>query len=313
MDFHKQKNPKHPGKKRSGSRQSEAENPKSAQAEPKHIGLKRRKLKYNWPTRPKSRLEMEDQELAKAVERIDANHALTRALLFMVGQKVPDARRMILSSDVNLQRVRFDSMYNPDDFDPKLTTGEFLARAITRRESKLADAFDEADSSEIFDIMPKDQPNNHPIGADRPAQVRSSIAELRDNQIFNNNIFERAVQKAEKPGEIIIPASLDVQTITWPCERCGHNNPPVKENDENVPIGSIQGVFQNYECQKCGKMLLNEDEVSKVVANDEEKAAEKEAAEAEHPRAIPIPGMEASRRSMTDVLAGHRVNNPGQE
>lgn len=43
-------------------------------------------------------LSEEDQELARAVDRINANHDLLRALLFTVVQKVPEARKLVLQA-----------------------------------------------------------------------------------------------------------------------------------------------------------------------------------------------------------------------
>jgi len=96
----------------------------------------------------KPKLSEEDQELARAVDRINANHDLLKALLFIVGQKVPDARKLILESyvhlvdnregpfiltdldsDERLKKVRYDELYHPETFDKKLTVGEILARS----------------------------------------------------------------------------------------------------------------------------------------------------------------------------------------
>lgn len=52
------------------------------------------------PQDSKPKLDKDDQELVRALDRIHANHDLTRALLFMVAQALPEARRMVLNSYV---------------------------------------------------------------------------------------------------------------------------------------------------------------------------------------------------------------------
>jgi hypothetical protein len=59
--------------------------------------------------------------------------------------------------------------------------------------------------------------------------------------------------------------------------------------------------------------LIGRNEVEREVRHEEQVERDREAVEAEHPRAIPIPGTEAERKDMTDVLAGKRVINPRQE
>lgn len=46
----------------------------------------------------KPQLSEEDQELARAIDRINANHELLRGVLFTVVQKVPEARKMVLDA-----------------------------------------------------------------------------------------------------------------------------------------------------------------------------------------------------------------------
>lgn len=49
----------------------------------------------------------EDEKLAKAIDRInaDADGDLIRGLLFIVAQKIPDARQMVLSAYVNVDII----------------------------------------------------------------------------------------------------------------------------------------------------------------------------------------------------------------
>ena len=190
-----------------------------------------------------------------------------------------------------------------------------MPSSITRRDSTLAETFDYASSDEIYDseAMPDDQPNTHPVGADRPAHILGSITELRDRQVFNEHIFEDPVQKAERRAEVVVPASIDVADMSWTCGRCNFENQPVKKDSGHLVMGSIQGVFQDHQCQQCGNWLIGKNEVEREIRHDEQVERDREAVEAEHPGAIPIPGTEAARKNMTDVLAGHRVINPGQE
>lgn len=94
--------------------------------------------------------------------------------------------------------------------------------------------------------MPKDQPNNHPIGADRPAHIPNNITDLRDQQVFNESIFEKPVQRVEKRNEIIVPASLDMKGMSWTCGSCSYFNPPALDNCARVSIGSVQGLAQHW-------------------------------------------------------------------
>ena len=217
-------------------------------------------------------------------------------------------------SDERLKGVRYDELYDPD-FDKKLSVTEVLVRSIARQDSALADTFDCASSDEIYDseAMPADQPNTHPVGADRPANILGSITELRDRQVFNERIFENPVQKAEKQAEVVVPASIDVADMSWKCGRCEFENQPVKKDSGQLVMGSIQGVYQNHQCGRCRNWLIGRNEIRREVRHEEQVERDREAVVAEHPRAIPIPGTEAERTNMTDVLAGKRVINPGQE
>lgn len=211
-------------------------------------------------------------------------------------------------SDERLKGVRYDELYDPD-FDKKLSVTEVLVRSITRQDSALADTFDCASSDEIYDsgAMPAD------VGADRPAHILGSITELRDRQVFNEHIFENPVQKAEKQAEIVVPASIDVADMSWKCGRCEFENQPVKKDSGHLVMGSIQGVYQNHQCGRCRNWLIGRNEIEREVRHEAQVERDREAVVAEHPRAIPIPGTEAERTNMTDVLAGKRVINPGQE
>ena len=166
-----------------------------------------------------------------------------------------------------------------------------------------------ASSDEIYDsgAMPAD------VGADRPAHILGSITELRDRQVFNEHIFENPVQKAEKQAEIVVPASIDVADMSWKCGRCEFENQPVKKDSGHLVMGSIQGVYQNHQCGRCRNWLIGRNEIEREVRHEAQVERDREAVVAEHPRAIPIPGTEAERTNMTDVLAGKRVINPGQE
>lgn len=159
--------------------------------------------------------------------------------------------------------------------------------------------------------MPKDQPNKQAAGANQPSLISTSISDIRDKQVFNERIFENPIQKAELPCEITVPATTDLDTISWRCGRCGHTNMPAKEyRNKRVSQGSVQGVMQSYQCDKCQTWLISQDEKLNVVESFDEKKAEKEAYVAEHPKALPIPGKEPSKKNMTDILAGHEVKNP---
>ena len=140
-----------------------------------------------------------------------------------------------------------------------------------------------------------------------------AFSNARDRQVFNEHIFEDPVQKAERRAEVVVPASIDVADMSWTCGRCNFENQPVKKDSGHLVMGSIQGVFQDHQCQQCGNWLIGKNEVEREIRHDEQVERDREAVEAEHPGAIPIPGTEAARKNMTDVLAGHRVINPGQE
>lgn len=53
------------------------------------------------PEEEQSILDAGDEELVRAVDRINTNKELTRGLLFLVAQKVLEARKMILSAYVD--------------------------------------------------------------------------------------------------------------------------------------------------------------------------------------------------------------------
>ncbi|KAJ8118265.1 hypothetical protein OPT61_g701 [Boeremia exigua] len=237
------------------------------------------------PGKNRSRLSAEDAELAKAVDRIHANVALTRGLLFRVAQKLPEARKIVLETDESVQKSRKDSI-------------------ISQQDSTLADTFNEAENFEVQEGMPSDQPNEHPIGTDRPAHFPTSIVDMRDRATFNENILQPPMQRAEQAGDFITPSTTDMNNIGWHCGRCAYWNQPVHEPSEKVHKGGVSGVVQKYQCEKCAKWLIEGREMRYAAKHVEEKEAEREVELAVHPKAVPIPGKEPSKKSMTDVLAG---------
>lgn len=53
---------------------------------------------HHKPKDTKPSLRKDDEKLAKAIDRINANHEITRGLLFQVAQKIPEARELVLES-----------------------------------------------------------------------------------------------------------------------------------------------------------------------------------------------------------------------
>ncbi|KAJ4363312.1 hypothetical protein N0V95_001085 [Ascochyta clinopodiicola] len=165
--------------------------------------------------REKPTVGPEDEKLARAIDRID-NRELTKALLLLMAQRLPEARKMIWKADRLSTLHRNDSTVDPNYFDRKLSVEEVLARAILigRRESLISEIFDDADTIDIQEEMPLGQPNEHPPGTDNPAVDMSSISIIQDNKTWKKAVtFEAPIQKAEKPNEITIPRDADVMNM----------------------------------------------------------------------------------------------------
>ena len=104
--------------------------------------------------------------------------------------------------------------------------------------------------------MPRDQPNEHPPGADKPANIPKSVMDIMNDKRLSRRMFDPPVQKAEKPSEIPIPSMIERKTMQWKCGVCHHNNWPVRSPEvERVPLGGVEGVVQGHRCKKCGADL----------------------------------------------------------
>lgn len=152
--------------------------------------------------------------------------------------------------------------------------------------------------------MPRDQPNEHPLGTDRPAHVSASVVDRRDRHVFNENIFRDPVQRADKPADITTPSMMDMKNMRWQCGHCSYRNQPSREDGSNVLIGSVKGVVQKHRCESCNEWLIEEAEMLNVTQHAADREMEREAEMGKNPRPVPIPGKEPSRKSTTDVLAG---------
>lgn len=134
---------------------------------------------------------------------------------------------------------------------------------------------------------------------------------MRDKQLFNEKIFSNPVQKAGLKHEITVLATTDLEAMGWTCMTCGHaNKPAIEWGDERAPPGSVKGVMQSYQCDECGGWLIGRKERKNVMESVEGRKEEREAKEAGHPRALPVPGKEKEGENWTNVLAGHEVLNP---
>lgn len=65
--------------------------------------------------------------------------------------------------------------------------------------------------------MPRDQPNEHPPGADKPANIPKSVIDIMNDKRLSRRMFDPPVQKAEKPSEIPIPSMIERKTMQWKC------------------------------------------------------------------------------------------------
>ena len=104
--------------------------------------------------------------------------------------------------------------------------------------------------------MPRDQPNEHPPGADKPANIPKSVIDIMNDKRLSRRMFDPPVQKAEKPSEIPIPSMIERKTMQWNCGVCHYDNWPVRSPEvERVPLGGVEGVVQGHRCKKCGADL----------------------------------------------------------